>query len=203
MAFSDFKSIEDVQAKYPLAVTEADFLTYEQLTPHDFFMEELKFSLSMKSSVESEMFFREQLISPFMRQAWKLHSSLKLWINRKLTYDDILTGEPDYFLTSRPRGATTTPVGKPLLAVSEAKQEDFIEGWGQCLATMLACQKLNNDENVVVYGIVCTGMFWEFGKLEKDVFTKNLWSYSISDPARVLGILDYIFTECEKQVAKE
>ncbi|OQY47181.1 MAG: hypothetical protein B6242_05640 [Anaerolineaceae bacterium 4572_78] len=200
MAFSQFKSVEDVINKYPLALEKKKFLPNQQFTPPEWFLEEIDFSLSMKDDVESEMFYREQFISPFMRQAWKRHPSLKLWTNHKLMYDEVLTGEPDYFLASRPQGVTTTLVGKPLLAVSEAKQEKFVEGWGQCLSAMLACQKLNDDEGVTIYGIVCTGMFWEFGKLEKDVFTKDSFSYSISDPAKVLGILDYIFAECEKQV---
>ncbi len=47
----------------------------------------------------------------------------------------------------------------PLLAVVEAKQEDFVKGWGQCLAEMVAAQKLNAGvtPQPTIYGIVTTG----------------------------------------------
>ena len=92
-------------------------------------------------------------------------------------------------------------INKPFLAVAEAKKEDFAKGWAQCLAEMIACQKINADERTVVYGIVPTGLVWEFGKLDQDTFTKHLVSYSISAPNKIYGILDFIFTECEKQIA--
>ncbi len=65
---------------------------------------------------------------------------------------------------------------------------------------MLACQKINQDENLTVYGIVSTGMFWEFGKLLQNTFIKHSFSYSIAEPQKVLGNLDYVFAECEKQI---
>ncbi|OQY44849.1 MAG: hypothetical protein B6242_11775 [Anaerolineaceae bacterium 4572_78] len=178
------------------------FLSSESIAPPDWFLDEIHFSLEMQGIQESELFYRENLIAPFMRLAWRSHRKLKVWTGQTLRYDDDLSGEPDYFISAFQEGIINTLFAMPLLAVIEAKRQDFDEGWGQCLAAMLACQKLN-DDNIIVYGIVCTGMFWEFGKLEKDVFTKNLLSYSISDPAKVLGILDYIFAECEKQVTKK
>lgn len=65
---------------------------------------------------------------------------------------------------------------------------------------MIACQKLNNDELVVIYGIVSTGEFWQFGKLEGDTFTRHLASYTVDEPNKILGALDYLFAECERQI---
>jgi CBS domain-containing protein len=64
---------------------------------------------------------------------------------------------------------------------------------------MLACQKINADDRLTIYGIVATGVVWEFGKLAGNVFTRDLLSYSIAEPARVLGILDFIFAACERE----
>ncbi len=198
MKFSEFKSVEDVLDKYPLVVTKAQFLPKVELPLAESFIENLNFTLKMQTAVESEMFYREGFIFPFMQQVWKQHLALKLWINRKLAYKDELTGEPDYFISALPEGPTRDPVGKPLLAVAEAKQEDFIEGWGQCLAEMIACQKIN-DELLTVYGIVSAGEFWQFGKLEKDTFTRNIAAYTVHEPAKLLGVLDYLFEQCEQQ----
>jgi len=199
MKFSDFKSVKQVLEKYPLATKKEPFLPDVEFQPPDWFTGVIRFALEMQSEIENEMFFREYFIAPFIRQVWMRHTGLKLWINQYLAYKDELTGAPDYFAARRVEDVTHDLIGTPLLAVAEAKQEDFTAGWGQCLAEMIACQKLNDNDNIVIYGIVSTGIYWEFGKLEGSLFVKNLDAYSISDPAKVLGALDYIFEACEKQ----
>ena len=202
MKFSDFKSVEDVQKIYPIESRKEEFIPDAEVKPAQWFLDDLHFSLSKQADVESEMFFREYFIAPFMREAWKRHPALKLWVNRKLAYKEELTGEPDYFVSAPPSGATDDPVGTPLLAVAEAKQENFIAGWGQCLAEMIACQKLNGSAEIVIYGIVSTGLVWEFGRLQGTIFTTNLFSFSIRRAGAVLGALDYVFGECEKMTQK-
>ena len=92
----------------------------------------------------------------------------------------------------------------PLLAVVQAKQQNFIAGWAQCLAAMIACQKLNDadetleEKDIPIYGIVSTGEVWQFAKLEKDVLRKHPVPASIENPEHLAGILDYIFGECEQ-----
>ncbi|MGH9841339.1 MAG: hypothetical protein ACREEM_21505, partial [Blastocatellia bacterium] len=81
----------------------------------------------------------------------------------------------------------------PLVVVAEAKKNDFEQGWGQCLAELIAAQKLNGDARLVVYGIVTDGKLWEFGKLREEVFTKNTESYTVDHLARLFGALNYIF----------
>lgn len=88
---------------------------------------------------------------------------------------------------------TDTLIKTPLLAVFEAKRQDFDEGWGQCLAAMLACQKINDDEHLAVYGIVSSGLVGEFGKLEAQCFTKEPLAHSIDNPQKLAGMLDYVF----------
>jgi len=55
---------------------------------------------------------------------------------------------------------------------------------------MIACQKTNQDDNLIVYGIVSTGMIWEFCKLMQNTFTKHPFSYSIVEPQKVLGVCE-------------
>jgi hypothetical protein len=42
---------------------------------------------------------------------------------------------------------------------SEAKKDNFNEGWAQVLAEMIAAQIFNGNEPIEVYGIVTTGSF--------------------------------------------
>lgn len=203
MKFSDFENVEQVIAKYPLEIKQERFLPAEvsEELP-EWFSNNLSFLLDMKSVDENEAFLSEGFVFPFLQQAWQQHRKLKLWSHRALNYDSELYGEPDYLISALPEGVVERLVTKPLLAVTEAKKEDFTKGWGQCLSGMIACQKLNQRADITVYGIVSTGIIWEFGKLEGNVFVKHPLPYSISEPGRVLGLIDFVFSECEKQLDK-
>jgi hypothetical protein len=200
MKFSDFQSIEQVIAKYPLEVRQERFLPDLRAELPSWFIENVSFLLDMKSVDESETFFSESFVFPFLQQAWKRHPKLKLWSHKTLALDSELLGEPDYLISALPDGVIDKLIDKPLLAVAEAKKEDFTKGWAQCLAEMIACQKINQRENMVIYGIVSSGIVWEFGKLTGNVFTKHPLAYSISEPEKVLGLIDFVFAECEKEL---
>ncbi len=200
MPFSNFKNVKQVIQEYPLQLQQGRFLPDVQLELPEWFMENLNFALDKKTIFENEAFFCESFIFPFLQQTWKRHDKLKLWSHQELVYDDKLYGEADYLISVWPASVINKPINTPLLAVVEAKKQDFEGGWAQCLAEMIACQKLNQDENITVYGIVSTGIFWEFGKLEQEVFTQHTLSYSVMEPKKVFGTLDYLFAECEKQI---
>jgi hypothetical protein len=92
--------------------------------------------------------------------------------------------------TRSPLGKTIT--GLPILVVVEAKQNNFSEGWGQCLAELVAAQKLNEKPDLPVHGIVTDGEFWQFGKLESDVFTRNEDALTIAELNKIAGALGFI-----------
>ncbi len=83
-------------------------------------------------------------------------------------------------------------MGKPIVIVVEAKKNDFEQGWGQCLAELVAAQYLNGDRQRPVYGVVTDGNLWQFGKLEADTFTKNSENFLIDKLAQLYGALDYL-----------
>lgn len=203
MAFSDFKSVEQVLEKYPLILKREKFLPDVHLELPPWFLDNLNFALRRQAAQESEIFFRESIIFPFLQQAWKRHQKLKLWLNVPLFYSSELAGEPDYLVSLWPEGVISKLVNQPLLAVMEAKKQDFEGGWAQCLAAMIACQKINSTTPLTIYGIVTTGLTWRFGKLENNVFTEDLLSYSIDTPEKAFGLLDFVFARCEEQLLPE
>ena len=70
--------------------------------------------------------------------------------------DSTLNGVPDYiFGTKSPLGKKV--LGLPLVLIVEAKKNDFEQGWGQCLAELVAAQKINGTIEKPVYGIVTDG----------------------------------------------
>jgi hypothetical protein len=75
----------------------------------------------------------------------------------------------------------------------EAKKDNFEEGWGQCLAELIAAQKLNNQPEQLLYGIVSNGKIWEFGQLREQDFIKNIQEYSISILVILFAGLNYVF----------
>ena len=87
-----------------------------------------------------------------------------------------------------------TVLGLPLVMVVEAKQNNFIFGWGQCLAELVAVQKLNQDEMRPAYGIVTDGESWQFGKLVGNQFTKHVTRITISELEKIFGAIGYIFS---------
>ena len=111
-----------------------------------------------------------------------------------------LAGVPDYLITKR------SPLGKvvfdqPYLIVVEAKKDNFNQGWGQCLAELVAAQKLNNDPQLCLFGMVSNGEIWEFGKLEADKFTKHLEVYTIKELDNLGGAINYLLEQCELQLS--
>jgi hypothetical protein len=83
--------------------------------------------------------------------------------------------------------------------IVEAKQDNFDEGWAQCLAAMVAAQRLN-EQPQVVFGIVSNGEIWEFGKLETNQFTKNSSIYLLQNLDRLFAAVHNIFSQCQLQL---
>lgn len=149
----------------------------------------------------SEIAICENIIYPVLKEVWKAYrSKFLLWSHQTLIYDDKLCGVPDYILAKRsPLG--TVVFDKPYFVLVEAKKEsDFTEGWGQCLAEMLAVQRINNEPEKTIFGIVSNGAVWQFGKLKLDIFTQNKTFYTIQDLERLFAAVNYVFQQCDLQL---
>lgn len=195
MAFSDFKSIAEVQEKYQIRYTEADFIEYLDLKPSEQFIQEFEFNEQNIDVFTSEASRCENVIYPILREVYKpFASQYALWSHKSITYDSQLTGTPDYLFSTKSELGKTV-LGFPLVIIVEAKQNNFTEGWGQCLAELVATQKLNQDENLPVYGIVTDGELWQFGKLVAKLFTKQKARVTLSDLNKLFGAIGFILTQ--------
>ncbi|MFO5474451.1 MAG: hypothetical protein ACLBM2_11225, partial [Dolichospermum sp.] len=61
------------------------------------------------------------------------------------------------------------------------------------LAELIAAQKLNNQPEQLLYGIVSNGKIWEFGQLQEQDFIKNIQEYSISNLDKLFAGLNFVF----------
>ena len=200
MAFSKYKEIGQVQQEFGIRLEKQTFIPPEVVEPAADFVREFELTLRI-IPVFSEGSRTETVIFPVLREVYKnYYESFTLWIERTLSYDTKLSGTPDYILAAK------SPLGKtvftnPLVAMTEAKKNDFDYGWAQCLAELVAAQKINADETFPVYGIVTDGISWQFGKLEKALFTQDTSIQTIDDLPRLFGALHYVFRTMQEALA--
>ena len=202
MSFSNYKSIGIVAKEYKIKCLSNSFVVEVNFPVGESFREELKLLFSEGVVNNSEAAICENLIYPVLKEVWKVYRrKFILWSHETLYYDEKLSGVPDYILAARsPLG--TVVFDKPYFLTVEAKQDKFTEGWGQCLAEMVAVQKSNQDSEQTIYGIVSNGLMWQFGNLKGDTFTQNNGSYLIEDLTRLFGAVNYVFQQCELQVGE-
>ena len=202
MAFRSYKSIGAVVKEFQIKYTEANFITEIEFHISDYFREDLQTVMREGVVDNSEFAICENLIYPVLKEVWKCYNSkFLLWSHESLTYNENLSGFPEYILAKR------SPLGKvvfdkPYFVLVEAKKEsDFTEGWGQCLAEMVAVQRINNEPEQTIFGMVSNGAVWQFGKLILDNFTQNKTFYTIQDLERLFAAINYVFGQCELQLA--
>ena len=167
MAFDSYTCIDDVVKKFRLRFVQGPLLPPDPTAPlfSDHFREELAFNLRKLPIGRSEIGAGEVLLFPILREVWKPYSDeLALFTHEGLTFDDDLTGTPDYFICKVSEFGQTIP-DVPVLLIAEAKLDDFERAWGQCSAAMLAAQRLNQTPDLPVYGIATNGNAWQLGVL--------------------------------------
>ncbi|MDM8550437.1 hypothetical protein QUF72_10180 [Desulfobacterales bacterium HSG2] len=195
MASPDFKLIQQVQQSFNIRYDEEDYIEYDETEPSASFTEEFEFSRRNIDVFSSEASRCENVIYPVIRDVYKHYvGKCSLWSHKSLSYNDVLTGTPDYIITSK-SSLGKTVLGRPVMIIAEAKQNNFTEGWGQCQAELFASQKINEDEKMPVHGIVTDGELWHFGKLVDDLFIKNETVLAISELRKIFGAVSHIIGE--------
>ncbi|MDB9526785.1 hypothetical protein PN498_12365 [Oscillatoria sp. CS-180] len=200
MAFSQYKSLGETVQEFQITYTEADFISEVPFSVSDYFREDL--SLMMREAVvdNSEAAICENLVYPILKEVWKNYrQKFLIWSQKSLNCSADLSGFPEYILARR------SPLGKvvfdkPYFVLVEAKLDDFDAGWGQCLAEMIAAERLNDGLDITVFGIVSNGDVWQFGKLNKTTFTQNSTFYTIQELDRLFAVVNYVFRQCEIQL---
>ncbi len=200
MPFASYTSIGDVARTYQITLRQADFVAPFSVSVPEYLRADLAFAQDHVALDNSEFAICENFIYPILKDVWKSFADdLVLWSHMPLSYDSDLSGTPDYFVARRsPLGSPV--LDKPYLVVVEAKKDDFARGWAQCLAALLAAQKLNDLPEQTLYGITSTGRVWEFGKLQAATLTRNKHLYALQDLDQVCGAVHYVFDQCRQQI---
>ncbi len=199
MSFNNYKSISDVIKDFPIHYQEKNFIEEINIVIEKSFRQRLEMVLTEGVVFNSEYAICENIISPILIEIWQYYrEKLLVWSHQPLNYDEKLSGIPDYIVAKRsPKGKII--FDQPYLIIVEAKKDNFEEGWGQCLAELVASQKMNNKPEMELFGIVSNGKFWEFGKLVNENFEKNIKLYSISNLEELFAAINYIFKQSQTQ----
>lgn len=200
MAFSGYSSFGESVKAFQVTYIESNFVVDAPFEIPEYFVQDLAFVMREGVVDNSEFAICENLVYPVLKEVWKAYSSqFTLWSHQFLSCDADLSGFPEYILARR------SPLGKvvfdqPYLLLVEAKQDNFDAGWGQCLAEMVAAQRLNQTPEIGVFGIVSNGDRWQFGKLEKTALTRNQTFYSIQSLEALFGAVNYVFQQSALQL---
>lgn len=200
MAYSDYRIIGEVLQEYQVTYIEENFIVETPFNISNYFREDLELMLREAPVYSSEFAIGENLINPVLKEVWKIYrSKFILWCHYALNVETKLLGYPEYILASR------SPLGKivfdkPYFILVQAKQDDFEGAWAQCLAEMIAAQRLNNELKVTIYGITSNGDRWQFAKLEENIFTRNIKYYTIQQLDELFAAVNYTFQQCEAQL---
>lgn len=184
---------------YSIRYAEGSFISAGKVTVPPVLIEEFEFNKENIDIFSSEASRSELIISPLLRAVYKNHSkNYSFWIQKPIAFDKVLSGTPDYIFSKR-SSLGKTVLETPIVIVVEAKKNDFEQGWGQCLAELVASQKINRNDQKSVYGIVTDGNLWQFGRLHADLFTKNDKNYTIDDMQELYGALEYLTDLVEQE----
>ena len=200
MAFSDYKTIAQVQTEYKIKYEEDNFIPAKEYKASDSFIEEFEFNQQHLDVFSSEAARCEIIIFPILREMYKsYYQQISLWVQKSIAYDDKLNGTPDYVISKKSELGKTM-LEFPLVMLVEAKKNDFEQGWAQCLSELIAARYLNNHPEMPVYGVVTDGKLWEFGRLTEQSFTKNIDSFIVTELNKLFGALKFVFDEATKLV---
>lgn len=170
-------------------------IAVEPIAPSDFFQENLR-QISEVFDLQSGEESKKLLIDAICQESLRQFKHLKIWKSVVLS-DDQTTGYVDYLLAKRRAYLET-----PFLCIVEAKKDDFEQGLAQCLPAMKACQYNNQQlgQALDIYGIVTNGDGWQFYRLTLEGLVYGSALYAIGNLPQVLGILHFVFDQCEQNL---
>jgi len=197
--FSSYKDINKVCAKFGYICEYDCFVQEKEYKMAEIIEANIREDFTEMKNFINEIVICEAILRPILADVARknklpLFSHCKLEYNKKLG----LSGEADYLLAplfSKGSNLFTTPV----VCLGEAKKDNFEQGWAQVSAEMIASQKLNDNEDVPIYGLLSTGRSWQFGFLKNKKITIDLNFYSAPGQLdKVLNILNWMFCEARK-----
>jgi len=192
MAFQQF-TFPQVALDLGLTLNDADLYSTvptEEVRPE--FLATVSEGSDLASAINTEKARSEFVIAPVLFELRRmLDKKFGLFSGVELNADSSrgLNGTCDFLITRSPHQHF---ISSPLLAVVEAKNDNLRYGLGQCIASMIAIQVINQeakDKSTKVYGVVSTGSLWRFLQCKGSDVTIDLVEYRVDKMEKIMGIL--------------
>jgi len=201
MSYSDFKTIDDVQSKFPITVS-SDKSLFKDISPVEVsaFLEQLlSENVPLALNINTEKARSELIVMQVLVEVRKLlNHQISLFSGTDFTVDSKLglNGYCDYILSNSP---DQIYIKAPVVCMVEAKNENIKLAYPQCIAEMIAAQKFNvaKEQQVeTIWGVVTTGSSWKFLYLTGNQVAIDYEEYLISQIGKILGIFLHILRNC-------
>jgi hypothetical protein len=195
MPYSSF-TLDEVEEKFGLEFKASSFIPIlEPIVPSDWLKETLLMTLPLAKISGSEKARSEFIIAPILVELIKLTDhEISVFSGEDLTVDRELglNGICDFIIS---QSSNQIKVSAPIIALVEAKKGVLKDGWGQCIAEMVAATKFNEHRNKSIeymYGIVTSGTAWQFFCLKEKSVVIDPEEYTIASIEQLLAILNWM-----------
>lgn len=193
MAYSDF-TLKKVKSELDIKLVEKNsvFSHIRAVEISTYLKDTLKRNIPLALAINTEKARSELIIINMLMEIKEKFSdkiSLFSGIDFNVDREKGLTGFCDFIISNSPEQFY---LDSPVIAITEAKNENIISGLGQCIAEMYASRIYNEKEGYdlpSVYGAVTTGDEWKFIKLVNDTAYIDTDNYYINDVEKIIGIL--------------
>ncbi len=192
MAYRDF-SWEELRRTFGITSrVESLFGEIEPVSPSDYLSSAL--DMAKRVPLRNEKAKSEAIVYPILLDSiWRNDFLFTIYSGENLNIDRSrgLAGEIDFFLAKR---TSEYGINFPIVAIVEAKKNDFDLGIPQCAAQMLGGMALNRLEShqLPMYGCVTTAEEWRFMRLDNTHFTLDEKRYRLDRLEELLGVIQHI-----------
>jgi hypothetical protein len=195
MPYNNF-TIEEVREKFDLIFKAKSFFPeLEEIPPSGWLKETLIKTLPLTRMVGSEKARSEFIIAPILVELRELaKDEISIFSGREFNVDRELglNGICDFLIS---KSSDQLTLNAPVLALVEAKKGILEDGWGQCIAEMVAAKKFNESKGrpiSFIYGIVTSGSLWHFLQLQENLVLLDPNEYSLSPIEKLLALLNWM-----------
>jgi hypothetical protein len=195
MPYSSF-TLDEVEKNFKLQLQAGHFLpALQPIVPSILLQQTLLATLPLAQETGSEKARSEFIIAPILVELrTMMNNTISVFSGEDFTVDRELglNGICDFLISRSP---TQFKINAPVIALVEAKKGVLKDGWGQCIAEMVAAKKFNEargQSTDQIYGIVTSGTVWQFFQMQGDVITIDSEEYGLSPVDRILSILKWM-----------